>query len=168
MSIKVFFDMDGTLFNLYGKDNWLDLLENEIPGAFVGDGMKDGLMPALSLDSMHNIIYSLMYLGVSFGVISWLPFAASPLYSETCRKEKLNWLAQNFPMIEDIAIIPYGIEKQKAITKRAQTMYLIDDNSEVCKTWETAKQRKAICVDDNYSAYYALCDLYDNITEGAI
>lgn len=166
MSIKCFLDMDGTLFNLYGKDNWLDLLENEIPGAFVGDGMKDGLMPALSLDSMHNIIYKLMDLGVSFGVISWLPFAASPLYSETCRNEKLNWLAQNFPMITDIAIIPYGIEKQKAITKRAQTMYLIDDNSEVCKTWETAKQRKAICVDDDFSAFDALKAIYEEI--GAI
>ena len=163
MSIKIYFDMDNTLFNLYGKDNWLDLLENEIPGAFVGGGMKDGLMPALNLDDMHNIIYNLMDLGVSFGVITWLPFAASPLYSETCRNEKLKWLAQNFPMITDIAIIPYGLEKQKAITKRAQTMYLIDDNKEVCKTWETAKQRKAICVDDDFSAFDALKAIYEEI-----
>ena len=166
MSIKIFMDMDGTLFNLYGKDNWLDLLENEISGAFVGDGMKNSLMPALNLESMHNIIYDLMDLGVSFGIISWTPFAASPIYEETCRNEKLNWLTQNFPMITDIAIIPYGIEKQKAITKRAQTMYLIDDNSEVCKTWETAKQRKAILVDDDFSAFDALKAIYDEI--GAI
>lgn len=168
MSIKVWLDMDGTLFNLYGKDNWLDLLENEVPGAFVGDGMKDSLMPALNLETIHDEIYNLIDLGVSFGIISWTPFAASPIYEEICRREKIDWLHNNFPMITDIAIIPYGIEKQKAITKRAQVMYLIDDNSEVCKTWETAKQRKAILVDDDFSALDALRYIHDAIENGAI
>ena len=165
MSIKVYFDLDGTLYNLYGKENWLENLENEVPGVFADN---ENFMPGLNLENMHNVIYDLMNLGVSFGVISWTPFAASPLYEEICRKEKLEWLAKNFPMIKDIAIIPYGIEKQKAITKRAQTMYLIDDNKEVCRTWETAKQRKAICIDDDFSAFDALSYLYNAIIDGVI
>lgn len=165
MSIKVFLDMDGTLYNLYGKENWLEKLENEVPGVFAD---SENLMPGLDLKILHDIIYRLMDKGVSFGVISWTPFAASPIYEETCRKEKIKWLAKNFPMITDIAIVPYGIEKQKTITKRAQKMYLIDDNKEVCKTWETAKQREAICVDDDFDVCDALHYIYEVIKEGAI
>lgn len=165
MSIKVFLDMDDTLYNLYGKENWLEKLENEEPGVFADD---ENFMPGFNYEKLCKVISDLMNIGVSFGVISWTPFAASPLYEEICRKEKLEWLAKNFPMIKDIAIIPYGIEKQKAITKKAQIMYLIDDNKEVCRTWETAKQRKAVCIDDDYSVYYALFDLYCDIVDGVI
>lgn len=158
MAIKVYLDLDGTLFDLYHKENWLDMLENEVSGVFKAYGENWGLMPKLD-DNHNNIFDAIAYLqheGVSFGIISWLPFAASPEYEEICRQEKLDWLATFFPMITEIHIIPYGIEKQKAITKRAETMYLIDDNAEICNTWTTAKQRKAIQVSENFTASDAL------------
>lgn len=158
MSVKIYFDMDGTLFDLYGKENWLTMLENGRPGAFKEYGENGGLMQGLESEvcDIYEQIAYLQSQGVTFGIISWLPFAASPEYEEICREEKLEWLRTYFPMITEIHIIPYGIEKQKAITKRAETMYLIDDNAEICNAWTTAKQRRAFQVSDNFTALNAL------------
>lgn len=32
---KIYFDMDGTIANLYGEENWLDNLQNEREGSFI-------------------------------------------------------------------------------------------------------------------------------------
>lgn len=161
MAVKIYFDMDGTLFDLYHKAFWLDMLENETAGVFKAYGASGGIMLGLKNDEcdIYEQIAYLQSQGVSFGVISWLPFAASPEYEKICREEKLEWLKTYFPMITEIHIIPYGVEKQKAITKRAETMYLIDDNAEVCNTWTTAKQRRAIQVSENFTALDALVQI---------
>ena len=152
-------DMDGTLFNLYGKPNWLDDLENEREGVFNEYGTNHGLMPGIERHTLQEKILNLIDRGFTFSIISWLPMGASPEYLETCRKEKLHWLAMNLPMITNIQLIPYGLEKQKAIIKKATRMYLIDDNAEVCAAWKTAKQRTAIQVDDDYNILDALDDI---------
>lgn len=154
MSVKIYFDMDGTLFDLYNKENWLNMLENERPGVFKEYGENGGLMQGLESEvcDIYEQIAWLQHEGVSFGVISLLPFAVSPEYEEICREEKLEWLKTYFPMITEIHIIPYGVAKQKAITKRAKTMYLIDDNAEICNAWTTAKQRRAFQVSEDFTA----------------
>lgn len=161
MSLKVVFDLDGTLFNLYGKPNWLNDLENENFGVFNEYGINFGFMPFIQRQTIQEKILNMMDVGITFSIISWLPMGASPEYSEICRREKLEWVYRHLPMIEDIQLIPYGIEKQKAITKRAGRMILIDDNAEVCKMWETAKQRIAIQVNDDYTVLDALDDILE-------
>lgn len=161
MSIKIAMDLDGTLFNLYGKPNWLDDLENEKEGVFNEYGVNFGFMPFIQRQTIQEKILNMMDIGITFSIISWLPMGASPEYSEICRREKLEWVYRHLPMIKDIQLIPYGIEKQKAITKRAGRMILIDDNAEVCKMWETAKQRIAIQVSDDYSVLDALDDILE-------
>lgn len=165
MSITVYFDLDNTLFNLYGKENWLEMLENEKPGVFNAGKENQGFLPELDVKKLYNMIEQCQRLSINFGIITWLPFAASPEYEEICRKEKMEWIDLNLPMITDIKIIPYGIEKQKAITKRSRAMYLIDDNTEVCKAWETAKQRKAFQVSKEFTAIDALFEIYNKVVE---
>ena len=161
MSIKIAMDLDGTLFDLYNRLYWLDDLENERPGVFNEYGTNHGLIPFIERQTLQEKILNMIDRGFTFCIISWLPMGASPEYSEICRKEKLNWVKTNLPMIEDIQLIPYGLEKQKAITKKATTMYLIDDNAEVCATWRTARQRIAIQVNDDYN----ILDVLDDILE---
>jgi hypothetical protein len=38
------------------------------------------------------------------------------------------------------------VPKQNAIIKKAKTMYLLDDNTEICKMWQTGKMRVAVNV----------------------
>ena len=108
----------------------------------------------------QTYIQKLAEKGVQFGIISWLSMQASPEYEEVVRQEKLDWIYENIPFVSEISIIPYGIPKQNAIIKRAQNMVLIDDNMEVCKTWQTAKQRLAINVTKDWTVADALEEVY--------
>lgn len=161
MSVKIYLDMDGTLFDLYNKPDWLDDLENENPGVFKEYGTNHGLLPFVKKDTLQETILNMIDRGFTFGIISWLPRGASPEYSEICRAEKLEWLKENLPMIEEISLTPYGIEKQKAIQKRASRMYLVDDNAEILNAWATQKQRFAYLVDENYSVIDVLNDILE-------
>lgn len=160
MSRKVYFDMDGTLFDLYGKSNWLEMLRTETSGAFVGD-----FLPEIDKDKFYTICNELLAIGVQIGIISWLPMQASPEYEEICRIEKMEWISKNLPFVSEINIVSYGILKQSCIKKRATEMYLIDDNAEICQMWQTAKQRKAINICKEYTVVEALEDIYNSIME---
>ena len=157
--IKIYFDMDGTLFDLYNKPNWLEMLRDEIAGAFCGD-IQYELREYWK--NFRRICNALMEKGVQFGVISWLPPQCSEEYAEVCRREKLDWIYEHIPFAIEKHIVPYGTIKQDTIEKHAKVEVLIDDNMEVCKTWETKKQRLAINVNESLTAYHALVIVYRN------
>ena len=154
MSVKVYFDLDGTVFDLYGKSNWLEILRTEQIGAFQGS-----FLPEIDLNEFYATIEHLSIYGVQFAVISWLPMQASPEYEEICRQEKNEWILENLPFVSEVSIVPYGIPKQDCIIKRAQRMILLDDNAEVCEMWRTAKQRQSIQITKDWTVVHALKDL---------
>ena len=136
--IKVYFDLDGTVYDLYGLPDWLQKFRNEEPGVFI-----DGA-PLVDLKKLKELCFSLMCSGVRFGVISWLPMGASEEYSRVCELEKKSWIELNLPFVSEVYIQEYGTPKQYAPSKRAKRMFLIDDSLEVRKMWETESQRKGI------------------------
>lgn len=153
MSKKIYFDLDGTVYNLYGVENWLEKLRNEISGAFLeGDFLVD-------YENFMDCIEELIRQDYTFGVITWLPTQASPEYEEICRKEKIEWINDYLPFVSEINICSYGILKQNCIQKRAKEMFLIDDNAEVCKMWETPTQRIAININEEYTVIDALNEI---------
>lgn len=155
MSKKIYFDLDGTVYNLYGVENWLEKLRNEISGAFLeGDFLVD-------YENFMSCIEELIRQSYIFGVITWLPMQASPEYEEICRKEKIEWINDYLPFVSEINICSYGIPKQNCIQKRAKEMFLIDDNAEVCKMWETSTQRIAININEEYTVVDALNEIID-------
>ena len=150
MSKKCWFDLDGTLYNLYNIPDWLDYLENEKEGIFT----KGELM--VNEEDFTGETMRCMANGWEFGVISWLPMGASPEYEEQCRKEKMEWIKKYLPFVKEINIVPYGVPTQNCIQKKAKTMVLIDDNIEVCKAWDTSKMRKSINVNEHFDVMAAL------------
>lgn len=144
--IKVYFDLDGTLFNLYGKIDWLETLRSEKEGAFkVGDLLNDGFMPEIDLVEFYDKIDTLRSKGVTFGVITWLPMEATKEYEVVCTKEKEEWIKEYLPFVESVSIVPYGTPKH-SLCGKAKRVVLIDDNKKVCKDWRTKKQRIALQV----------------------
>ena len=163
-SIKIWFDLDGTIFDLYHQDNWEPKLRAEESGVFTAYGETEGWLPYINRNLFAEAVQALMMeFGVEFNVITWLPMQASPEYEEVCRAEKIQWVKQNLPFVNEISCVSYGIPKQNCIKKKAQTMILLDDNMEVCEEWKTAKQRKAYQVSANNSVdkvlNQILCDL---------
>lgn len=140
---KIYFDMDGTVYDLYGMENWLEMLRNEEKGAFtLGNAL-------VNMDELKEVCLRLIAKGYQIGIITWLPMGASLEYCEICTKEKREWAEKNMPYISEFYALEYGVPKQYAPARRAAEMWLVDDNKEVREMWITEKQRKAIDATEN-------------------
>lgn len=140
---KIYFDMDGTVYDLYGMENWLEMLRNEEKGAFtLGKSLVD-------MDKLKRVCIELIGIGYQIGIITWLPMGANLEYCEVCTEEKRNWAEKNMPYISEFYALEYGTPKQYAPARRAAEMWLVDDNKEVREMWITEKQRKAIDANDD-------------------
>ena len=140
---KIYFDMDGTVYDLYGMENWLEMLRNEEKGAFtLGNALVD-------MVALKEVCLRLIAKGYQIGIITWLPMGASLEYCEICTKEKREWAENNMPYISEFYALEYGVPKQYAPARRAAEMWLVDDNKEVREMWVTEKQRKAIDATEN-------------------
>ena len=146
MTTTIFFDMDGTIADLYNTDNWLDLLLNETAGLF------RNLKVMHDKRKLQSIINRLQARGYEVEIITWTPKDVSQDYIKVVEQEKKEWIAEHFPMIETIHCLGYGVPKQHAEYKRSKLQILVDDNKEVLEMWETPKQRKTIVADNNLIA----------------
>ena len=108
MNITINFDMDGTLANLYGVENWLEMLE-------AGDTTPYAeAIPMLRLSALAKRLNNLQKQGYQLAVISWLSKSGSDAYNEAVTAVKLNWLKKHLPSVnwDRITIVPYGTPKQ--------------------------------------------------------
>lgn len=139
---KIYFDMDGTVYDLYGMNNWLELLENEKAEAFTLGA------PLVNIEELNKAAERLIEIGVEFGIITWLPKNATKGYEIECAKVKEEWKNQNMPFVKEFYAVPYGTPKHKVPTKKAKTMVIFDDNETIRNEWTTKTQRIAIGVEN--------------------
>ena len=65
MNITINFDMDGTIADLYGVENWLDYLDNENPYPY------EYAEPLLHLSSLARKLNALQREGYELAIVSW-------------------------------------------------------------------------------------------------
>ena len=108
MNITINFDMDGTIANLYGVDNWLGYLiaEDTTPYAVA--------KPLINMSALARKLNALQRAGYELAVISWLSKNGSAEYNERVTAVKMAWLKKHLPSVNwnRITIVPYGTPKQ--------------------------------------------------------
>ena len=108
MNITINFDMDGTIANLYGVDNWLGYLiaEDTTPYAVA--------KPLINMSALARKLNALQRNGYELAIISWLSKSGSVEYNEAVTAVKMAWLAKHLPSVhwDRITIVPYGTPKQ--------------------------------------------------------
>ena len=108
MTKTIFFDMDGTIADLYNVTNWLDLLiaEDTLPYAVA--------KPLVRLSSLAKVLNRLQGQGYRLGIISWTSKGGSKNYNREVKEAKLEWLTHHLPSVhwDEIHIEPYGTPKQ--------------------------------------------------------
>ena len=107
-NITINFDMDGTIADLYGVENWLDYLiaENTYPYA--------NARPLLRLSALARKLNTLQRDGYNLAIISWLSKSGTGEYNKAVTEVKMAWLRKHLPSIKwnEIHIVPYGTPKQ--------------------------------------------------------
>ena len=138
MSKVVMFDMDGTVYDLYGQENWLDRLLNDDVSVYA-----DGA-PLVNLRELEKVCKALIAKGFEIGVITWLSKGGNEKFNRNTTLTKKLWVENNMPYVTKFTAQKYGTPKQKALDKSVKFAILVDDNAEVREMWETPKQRKSI------------------------
>lgn len=125
----IYFDMDGTVADLYGKEDWLPSLRNEKAGTFID------LKPMVNMQELKEVCIQAIKQGWEIGVITWLPMKASNHYETICTLEKLEWIKRHMPYVREFYPQTYGTPKREAPRRRSDLAILIDDNEEIRKSW---------------------------------
>ena len=94
MKKEIYFDLDGTLYDLYGMENWLERIEKEKPNTFT-----DGNF-IVNYDEFIQCVTKLKEQGYNFNVISWLPYDVTYNYRKKCEQEKRSWIKKFLPFVK--------------------------------------------------------------------
>ena len=125
----IWFDMDGTIANLYAVENWLDMLRAEDP------------TPYAIAQTMHNMSLLARYLnkaqnkGYRIGIISWLSKCSTPTYDEAVTLAKIGWLKKHLNSVkfDEINIVTYGTPKEQFM--KDENDILFDDEEKNRVNW---------------------------------
>lgn len=105
--MKIFFDMDGCIVDLYGVPNWLDMLIASDPTPYAI------ARPLVNLSRLARYLNRLQKMGHEIGVISWLSKSSTPEYDVMVTSAKMIWLSHHMPSVkwDEIKIVSYGTNK---------------------------------------------------------
>lgn len=107
MNRQINFDMDGTIANLYGIENWLEYLlaKDETP--------YREAKPLINLSVLARMLNRLQREGYRICIISWLARTTDANYDAKVTLAKINWLNKRMPSVkwDEINILPYGTPK---------------------------------------------------------
>lgn len=125
----IFFDMDGTIADLYGVENWLDCLKNECTKPY---RMAKALV---SMRELGKELNRLQENGYAIGVISWLSKSGTESYNARVTETKLAWLKKHLGAVQfdEIHIIKYGTPKENYC--KTENDVLFDDEKKNRKNW---------------------------------
>lgn len=139
MTKAIYFDMDGTIANLYGVENWLSKLRAEDETPYLE------AQPLLRLSTLAKILNNLQKNGYIIGVISWLSKNSSKNYREKVAQAKIKWLKSHLASVnfDEIILVPYGTPKEKSV--KYPKGILFDDELKNRENWSgTAFDEKNI------------------------
>jgi len=124
----IYFDMDGTLYDLYSVRDWESRLRGEDETAYC-EGYPLGDMCELNC-----LLEDFITLGYIIGVITWTARDGSKEYNKRVRKVKRQWISDNLPCVSEFHCVKYGTPKHRVATYK--NSMLVDDNAEVRHAWK--------------------------------
>lgn len=128
--MRICFDMDGTIANLYGVNGWLEMLTNHDETPY-----KNATV-LVNMNSLARILNRLQKKGHEIGIISWLSKNSNAEYDERVTNAKKEWLAKHLKSVkfDFIEIVKYGTDKN--IVAKNENDILFDDEENNRKNWK--------------------------------
>lgn len=125
-----YFDMDGTIADLYGVNDWVKKLINEDTTPY------EIAKPLVNMAKLAKALHKVQRNGYKIGIISWTSKGGTTAYNKRVSTAKIEWLHRHLPSVEwdNIQIVEYGTPKQ---TLAEVGDILFDDETPNRKAWGT-------------------------------
>ena len=109
--MTIYFDMDGTIANLYGVENWLPKLQNEDASPYTD------AEPLVRLATLARLLNKLQRNGHKIGIVSWLAKNSTNEYDIKVTNAKIEWLNTHLKSVQfdEIKIGKYGTPKSTMV-----------------------------------------------------
>ena len=129
MAKAIYFDMDGTIADLYGVENWLPMLR-----AYDATPYR-AARPLLHLSTLARYLNKLQRNGYTIGIVSWLSKCSTDEYDAAVTAAKREWLARHLASVhfDEIVIVPYGVPKSSVIENADGILF--DDEEKNRNEW---------------------------------
>lgn len=103
----IYFDMDGTIADLYAFPDWRVALDNEDITPYAA------ARPMVNMSLLARYLNKLARQGFQLGIISWTSRNGSTEYHKQIEEVKRHWLAKHLPSVRfnEVHIVPYGTPK---------------------------------------------------------
>ena len=126
--MKIWFDMDGTIVDLYGVENWLEMLiaHDETPYAIA--------KPIVNLSVLARLMNKVQRKGFEICIVSALAKDSTAEYDERVRNAKIKWLTNHLKSVhfDEIRFVPYWYTKNDVNTGAD---VLFDDEERHLEKW---------------------------------
>lgn len=105
--MMIYFDMDGTIADLYGVDGWLEYLLAENPYPYMM------AKPLVNMSVFARQLNRMTRQGFEIGIITWLSKNSTDDYDRLVADAKMRWLKRHLPSVHftEIHIVKYGTPK---------------------------------------------------------
>ena len=126
--MKIWFDMDGTIANLYGVENWLEMLVN-------GDATPYAIAKGIvNLSLLARLMNKLQKNGFEICIVSALAKNSTVEYDKKVKKAKIEWLRTHLRSVKfnEIKFVPYDYTKNNVNTGND---ILFDDEERHLNAW---------------------------------
>ena len=126
--MMIWLDMDGTIANLYGVENWLEKLNafDESPYAEA--------KPLVRMATLARLLNNKQRKGYKIGIISALSKNSTADYDNRVMNAKKEWLAKHLASVkfDEIKFVPYTFRKNDANNGND---ILFDDEARHLEAW---------------------------------
>lgn len=127
--MRICFDMDGTIADLYSVENWLADLRSENVRPY-----REAKV-LLNMNNLAKALHKAQAQGHEVVVISWLSKCGSPAYDEAVAEVKKAWLKKHLGSVQfdEINIVKYGTPK--SLFCKSESDILFDDEEQNRNNW---------------------------------
>ena len=126
--MKIWFDMDGTIADLYGVDGWLEKLiaQDATPYKIA--------KPLVNLSALARLIHKAQRKGFKICIVSALSKNSTSDYDEKVKTAKMKWLKKHLASVnfDEIRFVPYTFIKNNV---NSGNDILFDDEDRHLTAW---------------------------------
>ena len=126
----IWWDMDGTIANLYAVNDWLPKLRSEDPSPYAEAEVM------WNMSQLARLMNRVQKLGYKLGIISWTSRGGSESYNRAVAETKKAWLGQHLASVkfDNIRIVKYGTPK--SVVMDTEDDILFDDEEPNRINWQ--------------------------------